>query len=294
MLRRARCSTRAHRAGPRPRGRDRGGARARRDRRASPPTCSRSCCSPRRASWAPTSSSAPRSASACRWASAARTPASWRCAQGLERTLPGRLVGVSVDADGAPALPARAADPRAAHPPREGDRNICTAQVLLAVMAGMYAVYHGPRGPARDRPPRPPATPRCSPPGFAPRGVEVVHDAFFDTVTGARAGPAPRRSLPPRASAASTCGGSTPTPSAIACDEVTDAAAGRGGLGRVPGPRRRSTSSTRRRTTPLPGRAAAHARLPDPPGVPRSTAPRPRCCATCAGWPTGTSRWTAG
>ena len=40
--------------------------------------------------------------------------------KGLERSMPGRLVGVSVDADGAPGLPARAADPRAAHPPREG------------------------------------------------------------------------------------------------------------------------------------------------------------------------------
>ena len=71
---------------------------------------------------APTSPSAPPSASACRWASAARTPATSRSATALERQLPGRLVGVSVDADGAPGLPARAADPRAAHPPREGDQ----------------------------------------------------------------------------------------------------------------------------------------------------------------------------
>ena len=53
-----------------------------------------------RASSAPTSRSAPRSASACRWASAARTPATWRCASEFARSLPGRLVGVSVDADG--------------------------------------------------------------------------------------------------------------------------------------------------------------------------------------------------
>ena len=61
------------------------------------------------------------SASACRWASAVRTPASWPCAPGSSAPCPAGWSGVSVDADGAPGLPARAADPRAAHPPREGD-----------------------------------------------------------------------------------------------------------------------------------------------------------------------------